>query len=222
MGHRVGQVEKERAAILRRTSPPEEVDRPLGIPLGQRGLILGADFGVDDRFIFKEWQRRIGPRFGCGMVGPHVVGVGQPEILVKPMPSGQKVWVVAQVPLANHAGAVAAGGEQFSQRRLVSREAVRVSWAEGSVNPDPVGIAAGQQGRSGGRADRLGDMKIGEANALTGEPVDLRRRGNAAAVAGRVGIAHVISKDDHDVGGRLPRRLPGWFGGRRLRLSWRF
>ena len=94
-----------------------------------------------------------------------------------------------------------------------------VSRPERPVNTDPVWIAACQQSRPRGRADWLGDMKVGEADALAGEPIDVRCRGEAAAVAGRIGIAHVVSEDDHDVGALLPNGLLGWFGDPQLRLA---
>ena len=63
---------------------------------------------------------------------------------------------------------------------------------------DPVGdvesgrVFAGQERGAGGGADRAGRITVGEADAILGELVDMRSLVEAAAVAGKVSLAHVI------------------------------
>ena len=87
---------------------------------------------------------------------------------------------------------------------------------EGAVDADPVGIAAGEQGRARGRTDRLGDMEIGEPPPFAGEPVEVRRLETLGAEAADVAISLIVREDDDDIGrpvrggkrGRRPRKGP--------------
>jgi hypothetical protein len=58
-------------------------------------------------------------------------------------------------------------------------------------------IVASEQGAARGPAAR-GVVKLGEAQAITGEGVEVRGR-DFAAVTPKVGIAEVIGEDEDDV-----------------------
>ena len=121
------------------------------------------------------------------------------------------------VPLADHHRRVSGGAERFGQGRGVAGDLAGVAGKAGVVVGEPagadrVGIAAGEERGARGRADRMRRVVI-EAQAARGQRVDVRRL-DLRAEASRVGIAHVVHVDDHDVGraragaGRLrPPRL---------------
>src|SRR5712691_4946941 len=99
MRHVVSQVEKERPVLVLL----DELDGPLRIPGRQLCLIRvqGNDF-----IALYEWQIR---EFGAGILGPHVVGVWQAEIIIKTMVRRQEAWVMAEVPLSVNGRRIAAG-----------------------------------------------------------------------------------------------------------------
>jgi len=118
-----------------------------------------------------------------------------------------------EVPLADARGRVAGGFELFGQGDLLEgQELLPVGDLQpglGSlVSGDPVGqveaggVFAGQQGGPGGRADRASRVTVREADAVLGELVDMGRLVELAAVAGEVGLPHVIHENHDDVGGR--------------------
>ena len=71
--------------------------------------------------------------------------------------------VVAEVPLADHAGAITRLGEVLGDGELIS---VQVAAAAGSAEGPGAGrVAAGHQGRAGGGAEGA-DVEVGEADGL--------------------------------------------------------
>ena len=112
--------------------------------------------------------------------------------------------MMAEVPLARHPGRVALLLQHLGERRLPVRDAVPGLRAERPVDADAVGIAAGQERRPRGRADRLGDVEVGEPPPLAREPVEVRRGEPGGAEAADVGVSLVVGEDDDDV--RRPRR----------------
>ena len=207
MRHRVGEIQEERPIVL--LHPVEKRAGALGVPGGEGRLILWGDIVVDDPLAIEQRQRRIAPRSRLGVVGPHVVGIGEPEPFVEAVTGGKERRVVAEMPLPHHAGAVAAAPQNFSQRRLGGGDAVAGVGPQRACDADPVGITAGEERRPRRRADRLGDVEVGEPHPFAGEPIEVRRGGGLSAVAGWITVAEVVGKDDDDVRRTMWRRGSG-------------
>ena len=67
------------------------------------------------------------------------------------------------------------------------------------MDPDAVGITAGEQRRSRGGTDRLSDVKIGESAAFAREPVEIRRLKSLGGEATDIAISLIVGKDDDDI-----------------------
>ena len=183
--------------------PLDEGDGALGVPGGEPALVLGRDLGVDDRFPLDQGERRVGAGLRLGVVRPHVVRVGEAEVLIEAVMHREEARMMAEVPLARHPGRVALLLQHLGERGLPVRDAVPGLRAERPVDADAVGIAAGQERRPRGRADRLGDVEVGEPPPLAREPVEVRRGEPGGTIAADVGISQVVGEDDDDV--RRPR-----------------
>ena len=125
--------------------------------------------------------------------------------------------IIAQVPLAEDARAIAAGGEHFRQRRFVGMHERTAQ--EGVGHPGTVIVTSGHQASPRGRAHRH-DVEIGQRNALRSQAVDVRRADKRIAGYAQFAETLVVGKDDDDVrfGGRVCRR--GVRGGRSRRGPW--
>ena len=135
--HGVGQVNQQRSVPVLF----DELHRPLGIPRGQVPLVLRGDVRIDGLFFFNQRQR--GEVLSGGMRRPHVVGIGQPEIVVEPVPRGKELGMVAEVPLAVDRRGVAALLDEFRKGHLVGVDTVPRAGAQGPQNPDAIRITAG-------------------------------------------------------------------------------
>ena len=112
----------------------------------------------------------------------------------------------AEVPLADHVGAIAGipqqlrnGGGRGRQVGLVAGLAL-CGWVDGIVEggqPDIDGVVAGQQHGAGHGADRRG-MKAGEGQAVFRQALERRRVGHGPADA-EVAEADVVTDDQQNV-----------------------
>ena len=77
----------------------DEVDRPLGVAGRQ---LRHVGIGFDDAVALDQGQRRVAGNAPLFLTRPraHVVGVRQAEIFVEAVVRGEKLLVVAEVPLA--------------------------------------------------------------------------------------------------------------------------
>ena len=107
-----------------------------------------------------------------------------------------------QVPLADHRRRIAGCSQRLGdghrvrfQTALVTRRAL----VEGHApHARLVRIQPGQQRRAGRTAARS-VVEVREAQAVRGEPVEVRSLDLAAVTAG-VRVAHIVGHDDHDIG----------------------
>ena len=169
-------------------------------------------------------------RFGCEAVAEKFTGrpVGQRRNFVRREIARRLAFVAArdveveallvgpagfgaEVPLADAGRGVACGFEGLGHIRDVGRELqgpVRhAQFGEGAlVSGDPVGdmqprrVLSGHDACARGRTDRAGRIGVGEAHALRGEAVDVRRLVVRAAEAAEVSPAHVVGENEDDVG----------------------
>ena len=159
---------------------------------------------------FDQWQRwkprflarRVGRSVHVlGMLGPHVVGIGQPKILVEAVLERQEFGMVSQVPLAEDGRRVSLLSAEFSQGHFVGVNAHFGGRSECAGNADPSVIAAGHQTGSRRRADGRRDDEVGETHSIAGHLIEMRCRIVLRAERTNVRVAHVVNEDDDDVGG---------------------
>ena len=106
------------------------------------------------------------------------------------------------MPLAAMVATVAGGLQVIGkQARPGLTDALAAAGDAGQgVAVDLLGVVTGEQGAAGGPA-ASGVIELGEAHAVVGEAVEVRR-GDLAAVAAEVGEAQVVGEDQHDIGSR--------------------
>ena len=118
---------------------------------------------------------------------------------------------IAEVPLAEHPGRVAGGlelvGESITLEREIrdvfdraERSSLPVEAADRSdgVGASPGSVLAGEEGGTG-RGAVLAVVVIGQAHALRGEPVDVRRLVILAPEGAEVGPPEVVGQHEDDV-----------------------
>ncbi len=204
----MGEVEKEWLGLIR----DDEVLRFLRVAAGELRLI---GLGVDE-FVAAE-ERGIPPsRFlinegaslsGITRRGVHVVGVRQTEVKIKAVLQRMVRGVVrpnSQVPLANHARGVALSLERLSNGDFRGGQAACRDTAEDPKlvmgHPAADRVATREDGGATGRADFGGNVELGEAGALGGHPVEVRRTNRRVAVTAEISIPEVIGEDNHNIG----------------------
>ncbi len=117
--------------------------------------------------------------------------------------------VVAEVPFAGHVGVIACGLEDFGERDAVTVEKAGITGCgvgggglAGVFGEDTYsGLVleeAGEQGGPGGGA-ACGVVELSEAEAAGGERINVGC-GDFPAVAADIGEAHVVGKDEEDIG----------------------
>jgi len=142
--------------------------------------------------------------------------------LVEPPVLRPAGMVVADVPLAELAGPVAAGAKDVAKGRDA---ATQERASAGDVHgPVAEAVDARKQLAPRGRAHR-GDVEVGQTHALGVQRVEVRRLQDRVAVTGEVAVPLVVGDDDDDVratarglgrpGVRRPRRPPEGQGRRR-------
>jgi hypothetical protein len=129
---------------------------------------------------------------------------------------------IAEVPLADHAGAVALLLQQLRQQHFVGTDAKRrtrpknATGRNGAIgarsddvaHADAHRIASGHERRPRRGARRGRHVEVREPQPLARHPIEMRRVHVDGAKAGEIGVAQVIGQDDDEVGslGRWQRR----------------
>src|SRR5262249_50598247 len=104
----------------------------------------------------------------------------------------QEAGVVAEVPLAGHPGRVAFLLDQLGERHLRIGDAMRYARAERAVDAETVRVATGQQRCSGGGANRLGNVEVGESTAFSRQAIEVGSSPLLCTVAAEVAIAEIV------------------------------
>ena len=202
--HRVGEVDEEGALAVR-------LDEGHGAPAVLAGQLRLVGVHREHGVARVERQRR--ELHPLRVARPHVVRVGEAEVVVEAVARREKRRQVPEVPLAVDRGRVAAALQHLGERRLAFGDADLRSGEERSQDADAVRVGAGEQRRARGRADGLRDVEVGEAHALGGQPVDVRRSDARRAVDADVAVPEVVRVDEDDV--RRARRVRLGAGSRR-------
>jgi len=145
--HAVGEVDEEGAIFVFF----DELDGSFGVLGGELLLVFPGDLGVDD-FVFVD-EGEVRPAFDSffhgevedsGVVGPHVVGVGETEVVVEAVLHGEELFMVAEVPFAIAGGRVALLFADFGDGDFVRVDADVGLGAEGSHDADSYVVTTGQ------------------------------------------------------------------------------
>ena len=131
-----------------------EFDSALRVTPGQRGLHHRV---LNHLLTFQQMHR------------PHIVAVGNAEVLVESAPRRQELRFVTQMPLANAACGVARLLEELCQRDFGMGQAQRIRFRRGvrrriSRHPAAERIATGQQRRATRRAKRHRDVELRQSH----------------------------------------------------------
>ncbi len=111
MNHRVRHVQEEGPVLVLL----DEAHGPLGVPRRQLRLVRVVR---DDAVALDQRQLGIGRRI-LGVPGPHVVRIGQPEVLVEAVVRRQELRMMAEMPLA-------VAGRRVAERLGVPNASFRV------------------------------------------------------------------------------------------------
>ena len=122
------------------------------------------------------------------------------EELVEAVHRRQMLVAIAEMVLAELAGGVAQGLEQFSHGRVVRMQAVGGAGHAHLGQPGADRVLAGHE-RGAARRAALLRVVVGESHALVGHAVDIGRAVAhlAATVVADVPPAHVVAPEDQDV-----------------------
>ena len=169
--------------------PRDEVDRGVGEHVAAIAVRLFLAAVVDQHGVKIAAARRIGRL--------HHAPAPMHERLGKTLVIGARRIVVAQVPFAKDAGAIAGRRKHFGQGHFVGghRRAAqkRVDRAGAIVVP------TGHQAGPGGTANRR-DVEARQLDALPRQLVEVRRLNVRIAVKAEVAPALVVGHDQQDVG----------------------
>ena len=140
----------------------DEGNRPLRILRGQLLLVLARDFGLTTSFPVDKGKVRpaLDPFLHREMedarvVWPHVVGVGQAEVIVEPVLHGKKLLEVPQVPFSVAGGCVSLLLADLGDRDLLRVNADCGLGTEGTQDAHSRIVAAREQPCPRGRAHGL-------------------------------------------------------------------
>ena len=123
------------------------------------------------------------------------------EELVEAVVGRQELVLVAEMVLAELAGAVAERLQEFGKRRVARLEADARAGKTDLGQAGAQGALARDEARTTGRAALLG-IVVGEHHAFASNAVDVRRAvaHHAERIGAEIGLADVVAKDDQYVG----------------------
>ena len=135
----------------------------------------------------------------------NVVAVGNAEEFIEALLRRQKLRLISEVPLAEHARFVARGLQDFGDGDFIGVQSLPVSGEKHSeIGPrrhiDPLGIAPGHQSGARWRANRSGHVEARQPGTFRRHLIDARRADVFAAEATEIAVALVVGEDDDEVG----------------------
>ena len=190
MHRRMRQVE-EKGPPLRLLDKPHRLSRAL---FHDRRLhLVGQQFG--DCLVT---QQRHDPLAGLGRHPLHVIGIGNAVVAIEALAGGEKLGLVAEMPLPDACCGIAEGLQPFCDRDLGGIESLRTG---GKVDPghaDPHSITAGEQLRPRHRADRR-RVEARELHPFGRHAVEVGGLLLRGSEWPDVAIAQVVDEDHDDV-----------------------
>ncbi len=106
----------------------------------------------------------------------------------------------AEVPLADVSGLVSGGLEGLGDGGFLRRKVKSRGLGDPLGDTDSLGRFPSEEGCTGGGADGIGGIGIGEANSGSGELIEIGGFVILRALAAQVGPAEVVDEEDDNVG----------------------
>jgi hypothetical protein len=104
----------------------------------------------------------------------------------------------AKVPLSDMGRGVAGRLEQIGQRHGRGRQ-MRLVVGKVLADVEPQWVAPGEHACPGGSANGRARVELGELDAAAGQPIEVGRGHRLAAKTRRIGVAHVVRQEKHEV-----------------------
>src|SRR5690606_27565635 len=125
----------------------------------------------------------------------HVVRVRDAEVAVETLPRGEELGTMAEVPLPDARGGVAALPERLGDRPLLGGEpAFRIGKEDSpavAAHAVSHGKAPGEKGGATRSANGRGRIELGEPHAFACHAVEMRRADRRMPVGGEIAVAEV-------------------------------
>jgi hypothetical protein len=189
--HRVRHIEEEGLVLVLL----DEADGPLRVPGRQLRLV-----GVDGDGPVALHQRQIGIVLrGFGVLGPHVVRIGQAEVFVEAVVRRQELRQVAKVPFAITGGRVTERLDHLGDGHFAIADANLGLRAEHIRQADPLRVTARHQGRPRRRTHGGGGVEVGEARPLGRHAVDVGRLIPFGPETADIRVAHIVDEDNDEI-----------------------
>ena len=151
----------------------------------------------------------------------HVIAVRDAVESVEAAIGGKIVRGAPEVPLSDGLGAESALSEYVGEGGFLERQAGFLVRAECTPDPASLAVAAGEQSRSRGRAERMTGVKVREPESSGRHCVEVRG-GKAGAVAAQIAIPEVVADHQDDVAGGVCLSMELWelwMAGRRIPMQ---
>ena len=188
----VGQVEEK--VFVRLGAGLDEFHSLLGILPGDASLA----------FILQQLghlviaQQRMHALARGGGSAAHVVGVRDAEVAVEPMPRGQELGLIAQMPFAYAHGGIAQLAEILGDGVFLRVEPVSASGEKHAWHANAGRVATGQQLRSRCGANRRG-IKARELTPFFRHAIQMRRAVELGAERANIAVAHVVDENQNQI-----------------------
>src|SRR5262249_47374377 len=130
--------------------------------------------------------------------------VWEAEVFVKAVVGGQELRMMAEMPFAEASRGESLLFDELREGHFIAGNAVIRAMIERPRNADAHVVAAGHQTRARCRADGLGHVKVGKDSPFVRESIQIWSAVGLGAKWADIGIAHVVNKDDDDVGRTTP------------------
>ena len=161
------------------------MDCLFGVALRERRLIGG----MLDPLVVTEDIRAV-----------HVVAVEQAVVVIETLAQGTVFMRASQMPFADAGAGVTQRFEGVGDGGFIGGHAASVAGKEDLNDAGSDGVAAGQQGRTGGGADGVGAIELRHLNALARHAVHVGGMDGRVAAPVPVAVSHIVGEEDHEIG----------------------
>ena len=128
----------------------------------------------------------------------HVVGVGDAEVAVEPMPRGQKLGLIAQMPFAHTHGGIAQLAEILGHGVFLGVQAIPTGGEKHAWHTHARRVATGQQLRPRCGTNRRG-IKARELTPFFRHTIQMRRAVELGAERANIPVAHVVDENQNQI-----------------------
>ena len=128
----------------------------------------------------------------------HVVGVRDAEVAVEPMPRGQELGLIAQMPFAYAHGCVAQLAKIFGHGVFLGVQAIPTGGEKHAWHTHARRVATGQQLRPRCGTNRRG-IKARELTPFFRHTIQMRRAVELGAERANIAVAHIVDENQNQI-----------------------